>query len=308
MDIAIDKPAPDAAPKEESKVTAKAPPRWGRRLLLFTLAACAVGGGVFYFIHSLSFVSTDNATVQAHTTMLSAKVGGIIIRSDVEENQHVKAGTVLAEIRPDDYRHALAQTTGDLRTLRAQMAGAQRTFERIKALRSRGSATQEEYESAETQLEQVSAHAESVKAQVEQALLNLEYTKIVAPEDGTVGRRACEVGMLATPGQALMGFVADTERWVVANFKETDMNHVAIGQTAEVKVDLLSDRVFKGQVESISPSTGATFSLLPPDNATGNFTKVVQRVPVRVKLLDLARADLNRLGPGLSAEVEIKVR
>jgi membrane fusion protein (multidrug efflux system) len=142
---------------------------------------------------------------------------------------------------------------------------------------------------------------------VNEAKLNLGYTKIVAPEDGTVGRKSFEVGMLATAGQPLLGFVSNTERWVTANLKETDMDNIAVGKKATVEVDAISGKTYEGEVESISPATGATFTLLPPDNATGNFTKVVQRVPVRIKLLNLKENDIDRLQSGLSAEVKIRI-
>ena len=140
------------------------------------------------------------------------------------------------------------------------------------------------------------------------ANLNLEYTKITAPSDGKVGKRSFEVGMLASPGQPLLGFVEGNERWVVANIKETDMALVTEGKKASITVDAVPGKEFEGVIESISPTTGATFSLLPPDNATGNFTKVVQHVPVRIKLLNLTEKDSDRLQAGLSAEVKVRVR
>jgi membrane fusion protein (multidrug efflux system) len=146
----------------------------------------------------------------------------------------------------------------------------------------------------------------SAIAQVNEAQLNLDYTKITAPVDGKVGRKSFEVGMLATAGQPLLGFVSNSERWVTANLKETDMKDIAEGKKAYVTVDAIPSRTFEGTVESISPGTGATFTLLPPDNATGNFTKVVQRVPVRIKLLNLTESDIDRLQNGLSAEVKIR--
>ncbi len=147
----------------------------------------------------------------------------------------------------------------------------------------------------------------SAQAQVNEAKLNLGYTRIIAPVDGKVGKKSFEVGMLAAAGQPLLGFVANQDRWVTANLKETDMDDIEVGKKAYVEVDAISGKTFDGVVESISPATGATFTLLPPDNATGNFTKVVQRVPVRIKLLNLTEKDIDRLQNGLSAEVKIRV-
>jgi membrane fusion protein (multidrug efflux system) len=114
--------------------------------------------------------------------------------------------------------------------------------------------------------------------------------------------------MVIPPGQPLFGFVESSSRWVMANFKETEITHIEKGKAVKIEVDALPGQEFKGEVESLSPSTGAVFSLLPPDNATGNFTKVVQRVPVKIKLLDLTPNDIEKLQAGLSANVSIKVR
>ena len=134
------------------------------------------------------------------------------------------------------------------------------------------------------------------------------YTKIIAPSDGIIAKKSVEKGAFVGVGTPLLGFVQAKERWVVANFKETDLASIHIGSKSTVDVDAIPSKTFSGEVESISPSTGATFSLLPPDNATGNFTKVVQRVPVRVKLKDLTNDDVDRLQAGLSAVVSISKR
>jgi len=114
--------------------------------------------------------------------------------------------------------------------------------------------------------------------------------------------------MVVPAGQPLLGFVGSGERWVTANFKETQLDNVKPGRKAEVTVDALPGRTFEGEVESLSAGTGSIFTLLPPDNASGNFTKVVQRVPVRIKLPGLTMADILSLQAGLSAVVSVKVR
>jgi membrane fusion protein (multidrug efflux system) len=261
-----------------------------------------------YFIYqSYEYVSTDDAQVGAPATMLSAKVSGIIVRANVEENQKVKAGEVLAEIKPDDYENVINELLGEGASLQAQLKGAQANYTRTVNLFKKGASTQERVDAAEAQYHSLESRLKAAQAQVAEAQLNLGYTKIVAPVDGKVGRKSFEVGMLASAGQPLFGFVANSERYVTANLKETDMEDVSEGKKAYVSVDAISGKSFEGVVESISPATGATFTLLPPDNATGNFTKVVQRVPVRIKLLNLTERDIDRLQNGLSAEVKIRV-
>lgn len=135
------------------------------------------------------------------------------------------------------------------------------------------------------------------------AEVDLGYTRIVAPADGTVGERQVRPGQLVSPGTQVIPFV-DTTRWVAANFRETQLTNVKTGDVAEVRVDIYPGQVIKGQVLEISPASGSQFALLPPDNATGNFTKVVQRVPVKIALEDSSLAP--RLRPGLSAEVTVR--
>ena len=121
----------------------------------------------------------------------------------------------------------------------------------------------------------------SAQATLEKARLQLEYTDIVAPEDGKIGKRSVESGQQVLPGQPLFALV-EQKPWITANFKENQFAHIKVGQEAEITVDAIPGRTFKGHVESLAPGSGSTFALLPPDNATGNFTKIVQRIPVRV--------------------------
>jgi membrane fusion protein, multidrug efflux system len=270
-------------------------------------AAVVLAVGAYLGYQSFFYISTDNAMVQAQTTLLSSRVTGIIVKADVQENEKVSAGQTLIEIKPDDYQDMVNQLQSDGESLAAQVHGAEINYHRTLDLFRKGASTQERLDTAETQLQMLQQKFKSAEAQVASAKLSLDYTKIVAPTDGKVARKSFEVGMLATAGQPLLGFVEGKERWVTANLKETDMDHITAGKKAFVTVDAISGREFEGVVESISPTTGATFSLLPPDNATGNFTKVVQRVPVRIKLLNLNESDIDRLQSGLSAEVKIRV-
>jgi membrane fusion protein (multidrug efflux system) len=271
-------------------------------------AGVAVLAGIGYLgYQSYFYVSTDNAQVGASATLLSSRVSGIVVRADVDENQKVKAGQVLVEVKPDDYQNSVDQLQSDMEATAAQLKGAQSNYRRTLELFKKGASTQERLDAAEAQFHSLDEKLKSAQAQLNEAKLNLNYTKIVAPVDGKVGKKSFELGMLAVAGQPLMGFVAGNERWITANLKETDMDNITEGKKAYVTVDAIPGREFEGVVESISPATGATFSLLPPDNATGNFTKVVQRVPVRIKLLNLSEHDIDRLQIGLSADVKIRV-
>ncbi|GLR86883.1 HlyD family secretion protein [Bradyrhizobium iriomotense] len=143
------------------------------------------------------------------------------------------------------------------------------------------------------------AQLERARAVAEQASLNLSYTQITAPVDGTVGARSLRVGQLVQAGTQLMAVVPLDAVYVVANFKETQLTHVRAGQPVELRIDSFRDKTLRGHVDSLSPASGLEFALLPPDNATGNFTKIVQRVPVKIVLDDHSLSGLLR--PGMSA-------
>jgi membrane fusion protein (multidrug efflux system) len=157
----------------------------------------------------------------------------------------------------------------------------------------------------ESQDIQLVADLHAKEAALEVAQVNLGYTRILAPADGTVGERQVRTGQLVSPGTQVMTFVENT-RWVSANYRETQLTNVNIGDPAEIRIDTYPGRVFKGRVLEIAPASGSQFALLPPDNATGNFTKVTQRVPVKIALDDSSLT--SQLRPGLSAVVAVRTR
>ncbi len=158
-----------------------------------------------------------------------------------------------------------------------------------------------------TQKQQVRAAREAAIAQRDLARLNLNYTELHAPIDSVVGNRSAQLGAYATAGSQLLSLVPSHGLWIDANFKENQLARMRPGAPASVQVDLLAGRKFQGHVASIAPATGAQFSVLPPENATGNFTKIVQRVAVRI-LLDDEPAALNALRLGLSVTVKVNTK
>ncbi|MEA2706519.1 MAG: rane fusion protein multidrug efflux system [Gemmatimonadaceae bacterium] len=157
---------------------------------------------------------------------------------------------------------------------------------------------------AEAGVRVASARTMAARAAAENAQLQLDYTRITAPASGEVSRKQVEVGQLVAPGQPLLSIVADTGIWVTANFKETQLATIRPGQPVEFEIDAYGGCVGEGKVASVSGATGAKFALLPPDNATGNFTKVVQRVPVRIAVTKPCSGN-HALRPGLSANVHV---
>jgi membrane fusion protein (multidrug efflux system) len=189
-------------------------------------------------------------------------------------------------------RRVIAQREAALLALRTQLSEAEQNNPRQLLLRE-----------ATVQMRQ--ANIDVYKSQVDQAKLNLSYTRIIAPVSGIAGKKSVEVGERVQPGQELMTITQTGEVWVTANFKEMQLKRMHPGQGVAVSVDAL-DREFQGTVESMPGATGAVYSLLPPENATGNYVKVVQRLPVRIRLNNQAGLDL--LHPGMSVEPKVRVR
>lgn len=152
-------------------------------------------------------------------------------------------------------------------------------------------------------LSQNAAAVQVARAAVDLARLQLSYTVIVATADGVVGRKEIHEGQLVQPGQTMVDIVDSSDLWVVANYRETQMQHIAVGSKVKVTVDAIPGVEFEGTVESISEATGSAFSIIPQDNATGNFVKVEQRLPVRIRLAD--HEALPRLRAGMNAECEV---
>lgn len=146
------------------------------------------------------------------------------------------------------------------------------------------------------------------EADLEMSKLNLSYTVVVAPYDGYVGRRTLGEGQLVQAGQVLTNIIRDERKWVMANYKETQISNIYIGQPVNVLVDAYRGHVFRGVVSAISEATGSKYSLIPTDNAAGNFVKVQQRIPVRIELIDLSQQDNDLLRAGMMVEVEAKRR
>src|SRR5690606_3244165 len=211
-----------------------------------------------------------------------------------------------------------------IEVIRAQLAGAkarlnqqQREFDRYKNLLADESTTQQKFDNvsaslaitqadykqtkaslqvAESKLDDLGAQRKAIEAEIkikeallERQELDIRYTVITAPFDGQIGKKTIQEGQLIQPGQTLAFLVNSAEeKWVIANFKETQVGSFKVGQTVTVEVDAFPNDKFSGLIESLSPTTGSRYSLLPPDNATGNFVKIIQRIPVRIKLTDTA--------------------
>ncbi|WP_310630954.1 HlyD family secretion protein [Paraburkholderia sp.] len=350
--------APQPAHKEAHK---EAPPKKSRVPLVIGIAVVVLFAGVAgWKIYAPSAnVWTDDARITAHYTTIAPRVSGQIASVNVEDNQTVHAGQLLATLDDRDYRTAveraqsqldrdraqvddasasvarqpdvIAQNSAQVQQIEARLALAQSNATRYRNLAAFGSGSKQDTEAADATLREQSAQLAQARAAVSaaqhqldllkaqheaavatvhadeaalaQAQLNLSYTRIVAPMDGVVGERAVEPGNYVSPGAALMALVPAKGMYVEAQYREVALKHMQPGQHVRVHVDAY-DIDLDGVVDSVPPSTGAVFAPIAPDNATGNFTKIVQRLPVKIVFTaDQPKASLLRLGMSVETTV-----
>jgi membrane fusion protein (multidrug efflux system) len=250
---------------------------------------------------------------QLEAQLAQAQANDRTVQLDRERAERLAADGAIARAELDQRANAAVASSANLESLRhaleaardhvaAQQARAATIGSKLSEVRSNGP---REVETRAATVEWRRASLELAKARLAQAELNLSYTKIVAPFAGVVGKKAVSVGDRVAPGQQLMALVPLGDLWVTANFRENQLERMRVGQPADVKVDALG-ATLSGTVVSFGGATGSRFSVLPPDNASGNYVKVVQRIPVRIKL-DAAQAGLDRLRPGMSVEPTVRL-
>lgn len=298
---------------------------------------------LFWLIDSTRYQSTDDAYVETTTVNVAPRVSGEIIEVYVKDNQQVKKGDIVAKIDPRDYevrlnqadaiyqKELLNQTNAkaDLDAVNSELALAKRDVERYKNLYAVGAVSKQTLDNAVTKYDSLSArkvraeedilsnstaarkvadaNIKALKAQKDAAALNLSYTTIYAPQDGTVSSRRVEKGMMVTAGSPLFTLVPN-DVWVVANFKETQLKGMKPGMPVEIKIDTYPNHKFKGKIDSVQRSSGAKSSLFPPENAVGSFVKIVQRIPVKIVFDEKIDTDEYIIAPGMSVVPRVKVR
>lgn len=384
-----------------------------RRFIIIGIAAVAVVVALLWWWHSTYYEDTDDAQVSGHLIQISARIAGHVRKVNVDENQYVEAGTVIAELDPTDFQTAVQQdeanlaaaeasyeaakvnvpvthiSTGsslssanaDVSSAQAQVVQAQQQLQAaeaavaqadannkkaqadlerytplverdviskqqydaavataaadkaaleqakanldaaraaVRVARDKVASAQASYRNAQTgpqqvaiqkaKADQAAAQVEQARAALEQARLNLSYTKIVAPVAGIITRKSVEVGQNVSVGQNMATLVSLDDIWITANFKETQLAHMRPGQPVSISVDAYGGRKYDGKVTQIGGATGSVLSLFPPENATGNYVKVVQRIPVRIDLTDRSENSDHLLRPGMSVVPKVKVK
>jgi membrane fusion protein (multidrug efflux system) len=301
-------PQPAAAPKPETP-SAPSQPWYRRPLPLLLVVVALLAAAVFatrYYLYARSFESTDDAFIQADVVPMSPKVASYVLRVHVDHNQHVRQGDLLVELDPRDFEADLRQAKANLDAGKAELVRAELEAKRLRSLVTQQAVSAQEVENATARERSARAQVEQLQAAVHQSELNLSYTKIFAPTAGRITRKQVEPGAYVQVGQTLFTIVPDVV-WVVANFKENQLALMRPGQPVLIHVDAYPGTVFHGHVDSIQAGSGAAFSLLPPENATGNYVKVVQRVPVKI-LFDDPPDGEHVFGPGMSVVPEVRVR
>lgn len=305
------------------------------------VAAVLVLAGV-YIHNEMQYESTDDAYVETTTVNVAPRVSGQIEDVFVTDNQHVKEGDLVAIIDDADYKIKLEQADSsfekiklDQQNAKANQAAAEsniklakKDLDRYKNLYEQGAVSKQTYDSAKVNYDNAQAglteanqalfsdksgktvadaNLRTAKAAKDKAALDLSYTKIYAPQSGTVSSRRVEKGMYVTAGSPLFTLVPENV-WVVANFKENQLRGMKPGQVVDIKIDTYPNKVFKGKIDSIQRASGAKSSLFPPENAVGSFVKIVQRIPVKIVFTENIDPNEYNIVPGMSVVPKVKVK
>jgi membrane fusion protein, multidrug efflux system len=276
------KKPPNNGPQNNPVMSDRKPLLSKRGLAIFGILAliALIAAGYAYWRHETLYPSTDNAQVQANVIQIAPLVTGVVTEVKVLEYADVKAGDVLVQIDPAPFESALKLAQGRLAVAQQQAQGA-----------------------AGPQAVAAKGNVEQAQAAVAQAQTELDHATIKAPVDGTVGKVRIRPGDIAKAGMSVFPLVDTSTWWVDANFKETDLSQIKPGQSATVTVDQYPSKELSGKVEAISRASSSAFSLMPSENATGSWVKVVQRFPVRIALS--LKSDDPPMGVGASASVTI---
>lgn len=257
-----------------------------KRAFLIVGAVVAAGLAVAYLYSSYraTHVSTDDAFIEGDIHTIAPRVGGSVKAVAVRDNQQVAAGDLLVELDPADYRSKAEAARANLALQQAQLRYAEAERNRAAALFRQDASSADRFDRAVANHEIAQAQVKLAEEQLRQAELNLGYTRVLAPSAGYVTRKSVQTGNQVKEGQPLMAIVDLDTISVVANYKETELERIRPGQEVRITVDAYPGRALRGKVDSIMAGTGVSFSLFPAENATGNYVKVVQRVPVKIVL------------------------
>lgn len=311
-----------------------------RRYMVVILIVIGIIAGL-YTHNASKYQSTDDAYVEAHMIQVAPKVTGQIIELNVEDNQKVKEGDIVAVIDQDEYKIKFEQAdaeyqkelanqkvaTANLAAVKTEIDVAKKDLERYKKLYDAGAVSKQTLDNAQSRYDAVSARKTSaeesifstsqnkvadanlkvLKAKRDKAELDLKNTKVVAPQTGIVTNKRAEKGAYTSTGAPLFVLVPE-KVWVVANFKESQVGDMKPGQPVDIKIDTYPNKIFKGKIDSIQRASGAKSSLFPPENAVGSFVKIVQRIPVKIVFDEEIDSSKYTIVAGMSVVPKVKVK
>ena len=254
------------------------------RRVLMGAAALLVVGVLLYWLYCKFYVNTDDAYVNANVVHIAPRVTGQVAHVYIENNKHVEPGQLLFDLDPEIFAASVMQAEANLAISEAKLKMAELTAERTAQLVKKKVASAQAGDTATTDLQAASASVQLARANLVTAQLNERYTRVTAPASGWVTNVSLRVGDIVMANQAVFVLISNQDFWIDANFKETELRNIRPGQLANIKLDMYPKHQFKGIVDSMSYGSGSVFSLFPPENATGNWVKVTQRIPVRVRI------------------------
>lgn len=312
-----------------------------KEIIIILLVIIGIITGSIYYINSMKYQTTDDAYVESDLIQIAPRVSGQIKEIYIKDNQKIKEGDIIAKIDDADYKIKLDQAQAmyekalfsqkvakaKLDAINTEIKLAKKDLDRYTNLYKAGAVSQQTLDNAKIKYDNTKAkllsaeesilsntdnkvadaELRALKAQRDQAALNLEYTNIIAPNSGTVTNKNVEKGKFVQTGQPIFMLVTDNI-WIEANFKENQVGLMKIGQDVEIKVDAYPKKKFKGKIESIQMASGAKASLFPPENAVGSFVKIVQRIPVKIVFSEEINKDEYNIIAGMSVEPKVRVK
>lgn len=277
-----------------------------RKSFLLAISVVLILGILSYWLYSQRYVSSDDAYVNANIIQIAPRVSGQVTHIYVANNQFVKKNQLLFEIDFRPYKIAVEKAKAGIAMADADLIHSKTTTRRMESLVATKVLAMQSHDDAIARFENAVAGVDLAKTILAEAELNLYFTKVFAATDGWITNMSLREGDNVSASQPLFALISDDEFWIDANYKETELANVRPGQKAKIYVDMYPDHVFQGIVESISGGSGAAFSLLPPQNATGNWVKVTQRIPVKVRIVNTDSDHVLRVGTTATVVIDTK--
>lgn len=281
-----------------------------------------IAAGIKYYLSTLEYVTTDDAYIDADRLELGAKILGRVEKLYFDEGDTVKAGQMVAELDSTDLIARLEQAKANLNSAVANIELVKINLEKSKIDFDRAKAqfedkvipkaefdnAEKKYEAAQAELKIANSRIVSAQSDIKVIKTNLENTKIYSPIDGVVAKRWVLAGDVIQPGAPIFSIYKTGNIWVTAMLEETKIHSLSLDDNVEIDVDAYPNHIFSGKIFQVGNNTAAQFALIPPSNAAGNFTKVTQRIPIKISIKNDSRSPVKfGLLPGMSVEVKIKV-